>query len=114
MEKQPGMPLLRLAYSTLFLIALIAVFVAWGEVGGATSSPAQRHEDKVLLVLTLIIGAVVGLVVVAFILLTENLGARLYPPGSAAWRRILVPLSGALITGFLLSKYFPNARGSGI
>jgi CIC family chloride channel protein len=67
-----------------------------------------------LLVLTLIIGAVVGLIVVAFILLTENLGARLYPPGGAAWRRVLVPVAGALLTGFLLARYFPNARGSGI
>ena len=40
---------------------------------------AHRHEDKVLLILTLIIGAVVGLVVVAFIVLTENLGGALYP-----------------------------------
>src|SRR5690349_24374913 len=74
----------------------------------------QQHEDKVLLILTLIIGAVVGLVVVTFILLTENLGARLYPPAGAAWRRILIPVAGALLTGFLLSKYFPDARGSGI
>src|SRR5215467_7134085 len=74
----------------------------------------HRHEDKVLLLLTLIIGAVVGLVVVAFILLTENLGSRLYPAGSAAWRRGLIPLAGALGTGFLLYRYFPEARGSGI
>src|SRR5450432_1196266 len=73
-----------------------------------------RHEDKVLLVLTLIIGAVVGVVVVAFILLTENLGARLYPAGGAAWRRVLIPIVGSLLTGFLLQRYFPNARGSGI
>jgi heme/copper-type cytochrome/quinol oxidase subunit 3 len=33
------MPLLRLAYSTLYLIALIAVFVAWSQVGG------QSHID---------------------------------------------------------------------
>src|SRR5215470_12259497 len=74
----------------------------------------HQHEDKVLLLLTLIIGAVVGLVVVAFILLTENLGSRLYPAGSAAWRRVLIPLAGALGTGFLLFRYSPNARGSGI
>jgi CIC family chloride channel protein len=72
------------------------------------------HEDKILLVLTLIIGAVVGLVVVAFILVTERLGSRLYPPGAAAWRRVLIPVFGALSTGFLLYRYFPNARGSGI
>jgi CIC family chloride channel protein len=78
-------------------------------------APLQnQHEDKVLLVLTIIIGGLVGLVVVAFILLTENLGARLYPAGGAAWRRVLVPIAGALLTGFLLARYFPNARGSGI
>jgi CIC family chloride channel protein len=62
----------------------------------------------------LIIGAVVGLVVVAFILVTENLGARMYPAGGAAWRRFVIPVAGSLITGFLLKRYFPNARGSGI
>jgi chloride channel protein, CIC family len=77
-------------------------------------SPTRRYEDKVLLLLTLIIGAVVGLVVVAFILVTENLGARLYPGSVAAWRRLVVPVAGALLTGILLARYFPNARGSGI
>jgi hypothetical protein len=74
----------------------------------------RRHEDKVLLLLTLIIGATVGLVVVAFILLTERLGSRLYPANAAAWRRFAIPFAGALSTGFLLARYFPNARGSGI
>ncbi len=72
------------------------------------------YEEKIQLVLTLVIGAVVGLVVVAFIVLTENLGSKLYPAGGAAWRRVFIPLAGSLITGFLLSRYFPNARGSGI
>lgn len=75
---------------------------------------SQRYEERVLLVLTLIIGAIVSLAVVAFILLTENLGARMYPVGSAAWRRVLIPVAGALGTGFFLYRYFPNARGSGI
>ncbi len=74
----------------------------------------RQHEDKVLLVLTLLIGAAVGLVIVAFIILTENLGARMYPAGGAPWRRLVVPVLGALITGYLLQRYFPNARGSGI
>jgi CIC family chloride channel protein len=64
--------------------------------------------------LTLIIGAIVGLVVVAFIVLTENLGARMYPAGGAPWRRLVLPVLGALVTGPLLFRYFPNARGSGI
>ncbi len=80
----------------------------------AAIARTHNHEEKILLVLTLIIGAVVGLVVVAFILLTENLGSRLYPAGSAAWRRVLIPVVGAAGTGLFLFKYFPNARGSGI
>ena len=74
----------------------------------------EQHQDRVFLVLTLVIGAVVGLVVVAFIVLTGNLGARMYPPGGSPWRRLLVPAAGSLVTGFLLSRYFPYARGSGI
>src|SRR5215472_13039712 len=72
------------------------------------------HEDRILLLLTLIIAAVVGLVVVAFIVLTENLGARLYPVGGAAWLRVAVPVMGSAVAGFFLARYFPNARGSGI
>lgn len=60
------------------------------------------------------IGAVIGLVVVAFILVTENLGARMYPAGAAAWRRFAIPVAGSLAAGFLLWRYFPEARGSGI
>ncbi|HTX34279.1 MAG TPA: chloride channel protein [Bryobacteraceae bacterium] len=78
------------------------------------AAPIYPYEDKILLVLTLIIGAVVGLVVVAFILLTENWSAKLYPAGGAAWRRLVLPVVGSVSTGLLLFRYFPNARGSGI
>src|SRR5271154_4777852 len=74
---------------------------------------AQRQE-RVLLVLSILIGALTGLAVVAFILLTERLGMRLYPVGSAAWRRVLIPVVGSLGMGYLLSRYFPDARGSGV
>lgn len=74
----------------------------------------HRHEGKVLLVLTVMIGAVIGLVVVAFILVTENLGARMYPAGASAWRRFGVPVAGSLAASLMLWRYFPDARGSGI
>jgi len=74
----------------------------------------DTREDQVFLVLTLLIGALVGLLVVAFILLTERVGARLDPTGGAAWRRLLVPSLGSLAMGYLLYKYFPDARGSGV
>ena len=74
---------------------------------------AQREERK-LLFLSILIGALTGLAVVAFILLTERLGMRLYPVGSAAWRRVLIPVVGSLGMGYLLFRYFPDARGSGV
>lgn len=74
----------------------------------------KRREEQVFLVLTLVIGALVGLTVVAFIVLTEHVGARIYPPGSAAWHRLLAPVLGSLAMGYLLFKYFPDARGSGV
>jgi CIC family chloride channel protein len=85
--------------------------------GGEEKHPAagfEQDEDRILLILTLVIGAVVGLVVVAFMLLTENLGRRLYPAGGAAWRRLAMPVFGSLVSGYFLARYFPNARGSGI
>lgn len=74
----------------------------------------RRKEDRLALVLALMIGALVGLVVVAFILLTGRLAAHMYPPNGSGWRRLLVPIFGSLITGYLLFRYFPNARGSGV
>jgi CIC family chloride channel protein len=74
----------------------------------------QQRENQVFLLLSFIIGALTGLVVVAFIVLTEHVGMRLYPVGSAAWRRVLVPIAGSLGIGYLLYRYFPYARGSGV
>lgn len=74
----------------------------------------REREEQVFLVLTLVIGVLTGLTVVAFILVTERLGMRLYPVGSSAWRRVLIPIFGSLGMGFLLSRYFPHARGSGV
>jgi CIC family chloride channel protein len=74
----------------------------------------EQREDQVFLILTLLIGALVGLAVVAFIVLTEGLGMKLYPAGVAAWRRWLVPTAGSLAMGYLLFRYFPDARGSGV
>src|SRR6266436_4950359 len=74
----------------------------------------RNREEQLFLVLTLLIGALVGMVVVAFILLTERSGARLYPAGGAAWRRLLVPIAGSAVMGYLLYRFFPDARGSGV
>jgi len=94
-----------------------------GELAGKTwrDASSQRwtaflreREEQVFLLLTLIIGALAGMVVVAFILLTERSGARLYPAGGSPWRRLLVPVAGSAIMGYLLYRFFPDARGSGV
>src|SRR5271155_5067704 len=72
----------------------------------------RQREHQVILVLALVIGALTGSAVVAFILLTGRLGMRLYPVGGAPWRRLLFPIGGSLGIGYLLYRYFPNARGS--
>lgn len=74
----------------------------------------QDREDQVFLFLTLVIGALIGLTVVAFILSTERFGLRLYPHGGSPWRRLLIPVAGSLSMGYLLSRHFPHARGSGV
>ncbi len=74
----------------------------------------RQRESQVFLALALVIGALTGLAVVAFIMLTERLGMRLYPVGGAPWRRVLFPVVGSLGIGYLLYRYFPNARGSGV
>jgi CIC family chloride channel protein len=74
----------------------------------------EEREDQVFLVLALLIGALAGLAVVAFIVLTERTGLRLYPPHGERWRRLLLPVSCSLGMGYLLYRYFPDARGSGV
>ena len=72
----------------------------------------REHEDKILLLLALVISAVVGLVVVAFVALTERMGKILLTAG--AMQRVFSPLIGSLVGGWLLFRFFPDARGSGI
>jgi CIC family chloride channel protein len=74
----------------------------------------RQSENKVFLVLSVVIGALTGMTVVAFIVLTERSGMRLYPVGGAPWRRLLFPVAGSIGIGYLLYRYFPDARGSGV
>ncbi len=46
----------------------------------------KQREEQVFLLVTLLIGALVGLSVVAIIVLTERFGARIDATVAAAWR----------------------------
>lgn len=72
----------------------------------------REHEEKILLLLTLVISATVGLIVVAFVAATEYLGHTLLT--ATPQQRFLSPVVGSLIGGWLLYRFFPDARGSGI
>ena len=87
---------------------------AWPSRLAALVEDFRREEDRLALLLSLVIGALVGLIVVAFVLLTGRLAAHMYPAGGAGWRRVLVPTLGSLVSGVLLYRFFPDARGSGI
>jgi chloride channel protein, CIC family len=86
----------------------------WNSPARHWNALLNEREEQVFLILTLLIGALVGLMAVAFILLTERVGSRLYPVGGAAWHRVLIPVVGSLVMGYLLYRYFPDARGSGV
>src|SRR5947208_17134980 len=74
----------------------------------------RRNEEQLFLVLTLVIGVVVGFTIVAFVVLTERVGLRFYPAGAQPWRRLLMHVVGSALTGYLLYRYFPDARRRGI
>src|SRR5246500_5270645 len=86
----------------------------WRALSPQWAAIRRDREEQVFLVLTLVIGALVGLAVVAFILLTERFANKLYPAGGMGLRRLLVPVGGSLGMGYLLYRYFPDARGSGV
>jgi CIC family chloride channel protein len=94
--------------------ARIARPSAWARRLTSLVEDLRKREDRLALLLSLIIGALVGLIVVAFVLLTGRLAALMYPAGAAGWHRIAIPVLGALVSGILLYRFFPNARGSGI
>jgi hypothetical protein len=71
----------------------------WSARRGQWAAFRDQRETQVFLILTLVIGALVGLLVVAFILLTERVGARLDPAGVVPWRRLFIPTAGSLLMG---------------
>src|SRR5260221_7063599 len=86
----------------------------WWTLSQRWAAVLKQREEQVFLLVTLLIGALVGATVVAFIVLTERFGARIDAAVAPAWRRLVVPIVGSLSMGFLLFKYFPDARGSGV
>jgi len=94
------MPILRLAYATQFLIALIAVFVLWSQVGG------QSHLDLMPWYLKLCLGAGA-----AFAAVRASAAAVAHPQ---AWNGTTLRWFGitlALLIGCGLASYYYHVYG---
>jgi heme/copper-type cytochrome/quinol oxidase subunit 3 len=79
------MPLLRLAYSTLYLIALIAVFVAWSQIGG------QTHVDLLPWWVKLVLGTTMALSIVRAIMAAQS-GTRAWNGQTLKWLGLTIAL----------------------
>ena len=89
------MPLLRLAYTTFFLLALLAVFEMWSQVGG------QSHLDLMPWYLKLVLGGGA-----AFAAVKATAGAvaheRVWNSQTLRWAGVLL----ALLIGCGLASYY--------
>src|SRR4051812_281741 len=94
------MPILRLAYVTQLMIALIAVFVLWAQVGG------QGHLDLMPWYLKLGLGGGAAIAVVRATMCAVS-GATAWNGGTLKWVGILV----ALLIGCGLSSYYFHIYG---
>jgi hypothetical protein len=94
------MPILRLAYTTQFLIALLAVFVLWSEVGG------QVHLDLMPWYLKLGLGAGAAYACVRATAAAVS-GSSAWNGGTLKWVGILL----ALLIGCGLASYYYHVYG---
>jgi len=74
----------------------------------------RLRENHIFLALTIIIGVLAGLAAVLFTLAINGTTYLLFGMSPSNLRYILVPTLMSLVTGFLLTKFFPEARGSGV
>ncbi|MCY4627270.1 MAG: chloride channel protein, partial [Acidobacteria bacterium] len=81
---------------------------------GVLSSRDLLHSSGFFTGLNLGIGALVGGVIVSFIVLTEWLAGVVVDGEVLGAVRFAAPVLGALAAGFLLHRWFDEARGSGI
>lgn len=94
------MPLVRLAYTTQFLIALIAVFFVWEEVGG------PYHLDLMPWWLKLTLGTGVAYACVRATAAAVA-GSVAWNSGTVKWCALMLTLMG----GCLVANYYCNVYG---
>ncbi len=74
----------------------------------------SSRQGRIFLALTIVIGVLAGLSAVLFTLAIESTKDFLFGMEPSRLRLVLVPALVSLFTGFLLARFFPYARGSGV
>jgi CIC family chloride channel protein len=83
----------------------------------AVTALTQRlrvRENQIFLALTIVIAVLAGLAAVLFTLAIKGVTYGLFGIAPSYLRLLAVPPLVSLVTGFLLVKYFPEVRGSGV
>jgi CIC family chloride channel protein len=74
----------------------------------------RLRENQMFFALTIIIGVLCALAAVLFSLAIEGTRHLLFGLEPSSLRYVIVPTLVSLVTGFLLAKFFPEVRGSGV
>ncbi len=74
----------------------------------------RLREEQLFLALTLIVGVLAGLTAVLFTLAIEAVTHLFFGLTPSRTRLLVVPPLVSVVTGILLTRYFPEARGSGV
>ena len=74
----------------------------------------RLRENHIFLALVIIVAVLAGLAAVLFTLAIKGTTYLLFGESPSNLRFVLVPTLMSLVTGFLLVRFFPEARGSGV
>lgn len=78
------------------------------------TSQMKEREERLFLVLTLVIGVLAGLSAVLFTLAIEFVSRRLFGLSPSSTRLVVIPPLVSVVTGVLLATKFSDVRGSGV
>lgn len=74
----------------------------------------RLRENHLFFALTVVVGVIAGLSAVLFALAIDGAGRAFFGFDPAPVRLFLIPTAASLLAGILLSKVFPDVRGSGV
>jgi CIC family chloride channel protein len=76
--------------------------------------PTRLREDQLFLALSIVVGVLSGLSAVLFALTVDRLNRLFFGFEPSAFRLLATPTAISLATGIMLTRWFPQVRGSGV